>query len=413
MMMPGYDEIDAADEAAVEPHQADAAGANLLPADPKANDSEDIAGEIEGAGPAAEPQPSRSYQPPVSSESSPPPATPRVNDAMRVLSRMQIDLDIATGGKRPATYGEVDDAFDNAVKALGIRLPSAENGHSEHATTTQPPRGAMPEAGSRAGTEGNPSSAFAVSGGDEAARAGAGGPATPSLLGTGNAPSDDTVPAEPPAPVAPSAPAPGPATKLRREWPVPIPSTGLHLPLRGEQDSRGKYYSNGQFSLTGAYRTQNGKPHKHEGDDVPDPLDTPVKAAADGVVTFVGTEWKMIQAVDPKTRKPLWKMDGKKRKPVMVKVMAGYGHYVKILHPDGYETLYGHLRDVPPLKQGMTVQLGQEIGRLGDTGNAAGGGSHVHFGVRDSRTGSWVDPARWIAGDLSSAGPKRAAPAKH
>lgn len=52
-------------------------------------------------------------------------ATPRVHDAMRVLSRMQIDLDLATEGKRAATYDEVDDAFDNAIKALGIRLPSA------------------------------------------------------------------------------------------------------------------------------------------------------------------------------------------------------------------------------------------------------------------------------------------------
>ncbi|MEO6217730.1 MAG: hypothetical protein ABIO86_17005 [Sphingomonas sp.] len=38
---------------------------------------------------------------------------------------MQIDLDLVTEGKRAATYGEVDTAFDNAVKALGIRLPLA------------------------------------------------------------------------------------------------------------------------------------------------------------------------------------------------------------------------------------------------------------------------------------------------
>jgi len=411
--MLAYSAFDAGDNAAVEPGQAAAAGANALPEDIGANDSKDVAGETGSIPTDPEPQQSGSYQPRASLAPSATAATPRINDAMRVLSRMQLDLDVATGGKRPATYEEVDTAFDNSIKALGIRLPSMGAGQSEDATVAQVPRAPMQEAGSGAGTQGNSSSAFAVSGGGEAAGTGIGGAAGPSLSGTAKAPSGDAVPAEAPAQAAPSVAAAGPATNLKREWPVPIPSTGLHLPLRGEQDSRRKTYSNGQFSLTGAYRTQNGKPHKHEGDDVPDPLDTPVNAAADGVVTFVGTEWKMVQAVDPKTRKPLWKMDGKKRRPVMVRTMAGYGHYVKILHPDGYETLYGHLRDVPPLKQGMTVKLGQEIGRLGDTGNAAGGGSHVHFGVRNSRTGGWVDPAKWIAGDLPLAGPRKVAPARH
>ena len=408
-MMPGQDPFDAEDDAPVEPGQADAAGTDALPGVARANDGADAMGETESNPSALAPPISAPYQPRASfAPSAAPP--PRINDAMRVLSRMQIDLDIATGGKRAATYEEVDTAFDNSIKALGIRLPSAGSGEGEAVPAAQMPGAATRGAGVSAGTRGDSLSAFAVSGGKEAGVAGA---ATPSLSGTAAAPSGDTAPAEAPAQAGPGAAAPNSAANLRREWPVPIPSTGLHLPLRGEQDSRGKYYSNGQFSLTGAYRTQNGKPHKHEGDDVPDPLDTPVKAAADGVVTFVGTEWKMVQAVDPKTHKPLWKMDGKKRRPVMVKAMAGYGHYVKILHPDGYETLYGHLRDVPPLKQGMAVKLGQEIGHLGETGNAAGGGSHVHFGVRDSRMGTWVDPAKWIAGDLGIAGARGAAPARH
>ncbi|MEO8375975.1 MAG: hypothetical protein ABI471_12160 [Sphingomonas bacterium] len=60
--------------------------------------------------------------------SAPAPAAPRVNDAMRVLSRMQTDLDVLTEGKRAATYAEVDDAFGNAIKALGISLPPAGTG---------------------------------------------------------------------------------------------------------------------------------------------------------------------------------------------------------------------------------------------------------------------------------------------
>lgn len=419
--MPDHDALDAAPDPEVAPGQmpdlTDAAGGDAAPAD--SADGESGAADP-GAMPMADapsPNPDQPPASPATLASAPIAAAPveqpapRINDAMRVISRMQTDLDVATGGKRPATHQEVDTAFDNTIKALGIRLPLPGMNPGGLAAIAQPSGAAAPDTGGFAAPEGDHPLAVAAAGGAGASAASGDPAAVPSPSDTTNEAPGNGTPAQSPAKADPAAATPGPATNLKREWPVPIPATGLHLPLRGEQDSRGKTYSNGQFSLTGAYRTQNGKPHKHEGDDVPDPLDTPVNASADGVVTFVGTEWKMIQAMDPKTHKPLWKMVGKKRKPVMVQapgpVMAGYGHYVKILHPDGYETLYGHLRAVPPLKQGMSVRLGQEIGRLGDTGNAAGGGSHVHFGVRNSRTGAWVDPAKWIAGELPPAVPRK------
>ena len=58
-------------------------------------------------------------------------AAPRAHDTMRVLSRMQIDLDLVTEAKRAATYGEVAAAFDDAVKALDIKLPDQSGDPTE------------------------------------------------------------------------------------------------------------------------------------------------------------------------------------------------------------------------------------------------------------------------------------------
>ena len=65
-------------------------------------------------------------------------AAPRAHDAMRVPSRMQIDLDLVTEGKRAATYGEVDAAFDDAVKALDIKLPDQSGDPTPTAPGTVP-----------------------------------------------------------------------------------------------------------------------------------------------------------------------------------------------------------------------------------------------------------------------------------
>ncbi|GAA0335366.1 hypothetical protein GCM10009087_52200 [Sphingomonas oligophenolica] len=125
-MMTGL-EVGAADGAAVEPNLDAGAGDGQSVA--PTGGGED-SGDESGAAPLADDAPAHEVdQPFASPESLRTPAIaasapPRVNDAMRVLSRMQIDLDVLTEGKRAATYDEVDDAFDNAIRALGIRLPS-------------------------------------------------------------------------------------------------------------------------------------------------------------------------------------------------------------------------------------------------------------------------------------------------
>ncbi|WP_414143906.1 M23 family metallopeptidase [Burkholderia stagnalis] len=89
----------------------------------------------------------------------------------------------------------------------------------------------------------------------------------------------------------------------------------------------------------------------HTGVDLAAPSGTRVDAAADGTVSFVGT--------DP----------------------GGYGKYVIVDHADGYSTYYAHLSAFAHgLKVGEPVKQGQRLGSVGMTGAATG--PHLHFEVR-------------------------------
>jgi murein DD-endopeptidase MepM/ murein hydrolase activator NlpD len=72
-------------------------------------------------------------------------------------------------------------------------------------------------------------------------------------------------------------------------------------------------------------------------------------------------------------------------------VPTGYGKYVMILHPDGLQTMYGHLSE-QTVYSGKRVRRGELIGRVGKTGNADNKfmQPHLHFEIR-SRDGA-VDP---------------------
>jgi murein DD-endopeptidase MepM/ murein hydrolase activator NlpD len=85
----------------------------------------------------------------------------------------------------------------------------------------------------------------------------------------------------------------------------------------------------------------------HLGLDIAAPTGTPIKAAAAGVVTCAAR-------------------------------LGGYGLMVTIDHGGGWSTLYGHASSLL-VTQGQEVARGQEIARVGMTGNATG--PHVHFEV--------------------------------
>jgi murein DD-endopeptidase MepM/ murein hydrolase activator NlpD len=94
----------------------------------------------------------------------------------------------------------------------------------------------------------------------------------------------------------------------------------------------------------------------HLGVDFAAPTGTPVRASGDGVVTQAG--WS-----------------------------GGFGKVLKIRHPNGYQTLYGHLSRMD-VKPGKRVQQGDIIGAVGSTGLSTG----PHLDYRMAKDGVFVNP---------------------
>jgi murein DD-endopeptidase MepM/ murein hydrolase activator NlpD len=104
--------------------------------------------------------------------------------------------------------------------------------------------------------------------------------------------------------------------------------------------------------------------HPHTGVDYAAGSGTPVWAAADGTVTFIGPR-------------------------------GANGNLVALRHANGYESFYAHLsRFARGLSRGDTVEQRQVIGYVGSTGRSTG--PHLHFGLK--RNGTLVDPLEEING---------------
>ena len=76
---------------------------------------------------------------------------------------------------------------------------------------------------------------------------------------------------------------------------------------------------------------------------------------------------------------------------VEVSETAEYGKMVRVAHPGGYETLYGHLSEVR-VRQGDRIALGATLGLSGNTGRSTA--PHLHFELR--KGGAAVDPMTLI-----------------
>ncbi|HZN54662.1 MAG TPA: peptidoglycan DD-metalloendopeptidase family protein [Candidatus Polarisedimenticolaceae bacterium] len=98
----------------------------------------------------------------------------------------------------------------------------------------------------------------------------------------------------------------------------------------------------------------------HKGVDIVAPSGTPVRAAADGLVTAAGR-------------------------------MSGYGSMIHLAHGYGMGTRYGHLSRVL-VTPGQRVKRGDIIGLVGSTGRSTG--PHLHYEV--FRTGNQVDPRKYL-----------------
>ncbi len=115
---------------------------------------------------------------------------------------------------------------------------------------------------------------------------------------------------------------------------------------------------------------------QHAALDIAADTGTPVIATDDGTVTVTQTWNGIVTQGDNNS----------------------YGNMVQVTHADGTVTLYAHLSEIN-VRQGDTVVRGQQIGRIGSTGNSSG--PHLHFEVRSN--GSKVDPMAYITEDSTDA----------
>ena len=87
----------------------------------------------------------------------------------------------------------------------------------------------------------------------------------------------------------------------------------------------------------------------HKGVDFAAPSGTPIFAAGNGVIEFIGTN-------------------------------GGYGKFIKIRHDSVYKTAYAHMKNYKKgLYKGARVKQGDVIGYVGNTGNSTG--PHLHYEI--------------------------------
>lgn len=114
----------------------------------------------------------------------------------------------------------------------------------------------------------------------------------------------------------------------------------------------------GAGRLTSVYGRRWGR--LHAGIDLAAGIGSPVRAVGAGTVQSAGTE-------------------------------SGYGLAVRILHPDGSVTIYGHMSALL-VSTGERVTAGTQIGREGNSGRSTG--PHLHFEVRVDDNP--INPIPWL-----------------
>jgi len=75
---------------------------------------------------------------------------------------------------------------------------------------------------------------------------------------------------------------------------------------------------------------------------------------------------------------------------------TGYGNYVKVIHDDGYTSIYAHGNGTFFVNNGSRVTGGQLIMESGNSGNSTG--PHLHFEVRNP-AGSHINPNSYLHGN--------------
>lgn len=168
-------------------------------------------------------------------------------------------------------------------------------------------------------------------------------------------------PAAPPPPVTAPAALTAPAAVAAVAAPrTPVRATRDRTPVVPEVlEAVGEFVRPGAGRLTSPFGRRWGR--LHAGIDLAAGIGSPIRAVAKGTVIDAGTE-------------------------------SGYGKTIRIVHPDGVVSVYGHMSALL-VKTGDKVGAGEQIGREGNTGRSTG--PHLHFEIRIN--GTPVNPAPWLA----------------
>lgn len=138
-----------------------------------------------------------------------------------------------------------------------------------------------------------------------------------------------------------------PAANIYTDWTDNLRSCTGSIPSNYKIDLRGFHMPTPSRKINSPYGPRWGR--QHEGLDIKVYIGDTIRAAFDGKVRIC-------------------KYNG-----------GGYGYYIVIRHPNGLETLYGHLSK-QIVKKDQVVRAGEPIGLGGNTGKSSG--SHLHFETR-------------------------------
>ena len=138
-----------------------------------------------------------------------------------------------------------------------------------------------------------------------------------------------------------------PASELYQEWDNRYAHKRTEMPDTFKIDLRHFCMPTPSRVVTSNFGNRWGRPHK--GLDIKVYIGDTIRAAFSGKVRIVRYE------------------------------AGGYGKYIVIRHPNGLETIYGHLSE-QLVSENQSVRAGEVIGLGGNTGRSTG--SHLHFETR-------------------------------
>lgn len=150
------------------------------------------------------------------------------------------------------------------------------------------------------------------------------------------------------------------ASKTKRRGRAVTSSRVTKPPPRGKRN----FLKPVEGKLLAGFGPKSGGLH-NDGINIAAPKGTPVRAAENGVVVYVGSE------------------------------LRGFGNLLLIKHADGWISAYGHT-DRPLVKRGDVVKRGEPVAKVGKSGNVTS--PQLHFELR--RGTRAVDPTRYLTGEV-------------